>query len=893
MQLIAKTYSPQEVEDKWYKFWEENNFFHASPTPNKKPYTIVIPPPNITGILTMGHVLNNTLQDVFIRWKRMQGFEACWVPGTDHAGIATQNVVERDLIKKGIYRRALGREEFVKKIWEWKNEYGSTIITQLRKLGSSFDWRREKFTLDPNLSIAVQEVFVKLYEKGLIYKGKYIVNWCPKDHTAISDDEVNFTESLGHLWHIKYKIQNADEYISVATTRPETMLGDSAVAVNPKDERYKNLIGKNVLLPLSNRIIPIIADDFVDAEFGTGAVKITPAHDMNDYQTGLRHNLPQLIVMDTSGKMNENVPKKYQGLDRYECRKEVLRDLEKLSLLEKMEDHTHSVGHCYRCDTVIEPYLSDQWFVKMKPLAEPALQVVKDGKIKFHPDRWTKVYEHWMENIRDWCISRQLWWGHRIPAWYCVGDSACKIECKNAIVSIEKPKSCPHCGSTNLVQDEDVLDTWFSSWLWPFSVFEGPNKKEDLEYFYPTNTLVTGPDIIFFWVARMIMAGLEFQKEIPFRDVYFTSIIRDLDGRKMSKSLGNSPNPLDVISTYGADALRFTVIYLAPIGQDVLYSNEKCEIGRNFANKIWNAARFLLMNRENLDGASLSSTSQNHNLDFIDTWISSRFSSTVKDITKALDEFNLNEAVKILYSFFWHDFCDWYVEFTKHRIYLSDDINYKTTLVDRAISIFDDSLKLLHPFMPFITEEIWQNLSERKKNETITLQDWPKWNESEIKTQIENEMIYLQNVIGAIRSIRSEMNIAPSIKLNVSMRVSDEKRILLFEQNNSILKKLTNVEEFIIGKDITKPQASASAIIMGDEIFVPLKGLIDLDVERNRLEKEILRLENQLHGVMAKLNNEKFTSSAPKDILEKELSKKENFSSSIEKLKISLLELGN
>ena len=890
MQELSKTYSPLEVEDKWYKYWEENNFFHASPSPNKKPYTIVIPPPNITGILTMGHVLNNTLQDFFIRWKRMQNFEACWVPGTDHAGIATQNVVERSLQKSGESRHTLGREKFVQKVWDWKSEYGSTIIKQLRKLGSSFDWRREHFTLDDGLSNAVQHVFVKLYEKGLIYKGKYIVNWCPKDHTALSDDEVNHTEGKGFLWYIKYKVENSDESITIATTRPETIFGDVAVAVNPKDERYKNLIGKNVLLPIENKLIPIIADDFIDIDFGTGALKVTPAHDTVDFQIGLRHNLPQPICMDTSGKMNQTVPPKYRALDRYECRKEVLRDLEKLNLLVKKVEITHSIGHCYRCDTVIEPYLSNQWFVKMKPLAEPALEAVKSGKIKFHPARWEKVYEHWMINIRDWCISRQLWWGHRIPAWYCVGDDHCNLECKNPIISISKPEKCPYCNSTNLKQDEDVLDTWFSSWLWPFSVFDWPNENEDLDYFYPTDTLITGPDIIFFWVARMIMAGIEFKKEIPFKNVYFTSIIRDLEGRKMSKSLGNSPDPLDVISTFGADALRFTVMYLAPIGQDVMYSNDKCEFGRNFSNKIWNAGRFLLMHKNSLPIELFNSTHKN-NFDFVDEWMNSRLSSTIKKVTNALDNFKPNEAVKILYDFVWHDFCDWYIEFTKNKLQSTNDEKIKTSIISNAINIYDYTLRLLHPIMPFITEEIWQTIDKRKDKETITLQDWPKPNENAIKPNIEDDMNYLKNVISAIRQIRSEMNISPAKKLSVLIKLSNENKKLFIEKNKLYLTKLASIENLEFGLEILKPIGCASAIVAGDEIFVPLKDLIDVDVEKARLQKEIARLENQLIGVNAKLNNEQFKTKASKEILEKEISKQDNFSSTIEKLKLSLSEL--
>ncbi|MCX6139154.1 MAG: valine--tRNA ligase, partial [Ignavibacteriales bacterium] len=717
MQELSKTYSPQEVEDKWYQYWETNGFFHAAVKKDKKPYTIVIPPPNITGILTMGHVLNNTLQDVFIRWRKMQGFEACWVPGTDHAGIATQHVVEKALLKEGIKRREMGREDFVKRVWDWKEHYGGTIIKQLRKLGTACDWERERFTMDEGLSNAVQEVFIRLYEKGLVYKGKYIVNWCPKDHTALSDDEVNYTDSKGHLWYIRYPFADGNGFLTVATTRPETMLGDSAVAVNPKDDRYKDHIGRKIALPLTDRLISVIGDDFVDASFGTGAVKVTPAHDPNDFMIGNRHDLEKLIVMDTSGLMNENATKRYKSLDRYECRKEVLRDLEKIGLLEKTEDHQHSVGHCYRCDTVIEPYLSDQWFVKMKPLAEPALKVVLNGDIKFYPDRWTKVYEHWMTNIRDWCISRQLWWGHRIPAYYLPDGTY--VVARSTEDALAKAHAAGHQSLTvnDLQQDSDVLDTWFSSWLWPFSVLNWPEENKELAYFYPTDTLVTGPDIIFFWVARMIMAGLEFKQEIPFKHVYFTSIIRDVQGRKMSKSLGNSPDPLDVIASFGADALRFTVLYLAPIGQDVLYSNERCELGRNFANKIWNAGRFLLMNRAAIGDASPAAEQKSTELS--DRWIESRFHTTVQQVTAAMEEFRVNDSVKMLYDFIWHDFCDWYVEFAKQRVSELTESSDKLRIVNRAIGIYEEALKLLHPFMPFVTEEIWQHLGERRSGDSI------------------------------------------------------------------------------------------------------------------------------------------------------------------------------
>ncbi|HEY5614897.1 MAG TPA: valine--tRNA ligase, partial [Bacteroidota bacterium] len=730
MNELSKAYNPKDVEDKWYSYWESNKLFHAAVNKEKTPYTVVIPPPNITGILTMGHVLNNTIQDILIRWKRMQGYEACWIPGTDHAGIATQNVVEKSLAKEGINRHQLGREKFVERVWAWKEEYGGTIIRQLRKLGASCDWERERFTMDEGLSNAVKEVFIRLFDKGLVYRGKYIVNWCPFHRTALSDDEVEHSESQGSLWHIKYQIEGSKEFAVVATTRPETMLGDAAVAVNPKDERYKKLVGKTAILPIVGRKIPIIADDYIDAAFGTGMVKVTPAHDQNDFLMGQRHNLPQINIFEEDGKLNESVPKQYEGMDRFECRKQIVKDLEAQGFLLKTEPHTHNIGRCYRCNTIIEPYISDQWFVKMKPLAMPALRVVHEKQVRFHPERWVKVYEHWMTNIRDWCISRQLWWGHRIPVYYAPDGTytAARNEAE-ARTKLNLDKNIA------LRQDEDVLDTWFSSWLWPFSTLgwpeETPAVKEDLRYFNPTDTLVTGPDIIFFWVARMVMANMEIMKGlpdkngkprnksedlVPFRDVYFTSIIRDAQGRKMSKSLGNSPDPLDVINEYGADALRFTIAYLSPLGQDVLFSTEKCELGRNFANKIWNAGRFLLMNKAEICGTgelALEKLPSEH-LDLADKWILSRLNHAIRDYNDSLNNFRINESTKVLYDFIWHDFCDWYVELVKTRFYGDEPAEVKKIVVQRALWVFDRALRLLHPHMPFLSEELWQNLTDRK-----------------------------------------------------------------------------------------------------------------------------------------------------------------------------------
>jgi len=917
--VLAPVYVPKDVEEKWYTYWEQNRLFHAEVNPRKTPYTIVIPPPNVTGVLHMGHILNNTLQDVFIRYRRMMGYEACWIPGMDHAGIATQHVVERSLIKEGKTRHDLGREKFVERVWEWKKQYGGVIIKQLRTLGASCDWEREKFTMDESLSRAVREVFVRLYEEGLIYRGKYIVNWCPKDHTAISDDEVNYSEQTGKLYYINYPIEDETEsegfigVATVATTRPETMLGDTAIAVNPNDDRYTHLIGRTARLPLAGREIPIIADEFVDPAFGTGMVKVTPAHDPNDYLIGQRHQLPQINIFDTSAKLNENAPEPYRGMGRYEARKVILKDLEEQGLLVKAVDHTNNIGRCYRCDTIIEPYLSDQWFVKMKPLAEPALEVVLRGNIRFHPDRWVKVYQHWMTTIRDWCISRQLWWGHRIPVWYCVGDEKCLLECKQPIVSRTTPDRCPHCGSTNLRQDEDVLDTWFSSWLWPFSVHDWPDhetlgKAGDLKYFYPTDTLVTAPEIIFFWVARMIMAGLKFgpsftgsndpKKNIPFRDVYFTSIVRDEKGRKMSKSLGNSPEPLDLIAEYGADAVRFTTLYLAPLGQDVLYSKEKNEIGRNFANKIWNAGRFLLMNLDQTGESPRSGTSGTSNPDFVldhrdlaDKWILSRLHSTATELETALGEYEVNRIAKLVYDFVWHDYCDWYVEMIKSRLYGTEPADVKKAVISRALDVYDAALRLLHPFMPFVTEELWQNIRQRQQKESIMRSDLVRPDARFIDKQVEYEMAFVQDVIEAIRNIRGEMSIPPSKGITVVMKMGAARDAGSVKRYRGYLERLARVTSLSFMQDGARPKFSASAVVRSEEIFVPLEGLIDLEIEKSRLKKEIDRLTAVIDGIRKKLDNASFIEKAPKEVVDKEREKLDSFSKTLEKLEKNYGEL--
>jgi valyl-tRNA synthetase len=884
---LSKVYSPNEVEDKWYSYWEENNLFHAEIDHSKKPYTIVIPPPNITGSLTMGHILNNTLQDIFIRWKKMMGFNACWVPGTDHASIATESKVTQSLKEKGIDKRRIGREEFLKHCQEWKELYGGMILKQLRKLGVACDWERLRFTMDDDYYKLVIESFVHLYKKDYIYRGLRMVNWDPQSQSAISDEEVIYQEVNGKLLYFKYPIKHSDEFVVVATTRPETMLGDTGVAVNPSDNRYADLIGKKVILPLVGREIPIFADEYVDKEFGTGCVKVTPAHDPNDFEMSKRHNLQVVNILNPDATLNSNVPNEFVGLDRFEARKKVVKRLEGEGFLIKIEDYKTNIGYSERGKVPIEPYLSEQWFMKMDELVKPAIKSVEEGKVKLYPDRWTKVYLHWMNNIRDWCISRQLWWGHRIPVWYCVGDVACHLECKQPIVSVDLPEKCPHCGSKNLRQDEDVLDTWASSWLWAHGVFR---TEEERKYFYPTDTLVTAPDIIFFWVARMIIAGHEFMGEIPFRDVYFTSVIRDEKGRKMSKSLGNSPEPLEVIEQYGADALRFTVIYLAPLGQDVLFSVDKCEIGRNFANKIWNAGRFLLMNKENilLDEKLLSA-----HLDLTDKWILSRLNSTIRTLNDSLSQFKINDASKQIYNFIWSDYCDWYIEFIKNRINSETNEEIKTAILTRAIWVYENILKLLHPIMPYITEEIWQAIADRKYGESILTSTFPITDQSLIKPFVEGEMGFLQNIITSVRNIRGEMNVPPSKLCDIVIRTENRKFEEIVKNYSLYLKKLARVENITVGKDVTKPKHSSSAVMKGVEVFVPLKGLIDIEVERERLKKESERLQKLLDGVNKKLLNENFTSKAPKEVIEKEKEKQHNFSTSLEKVKHSLEMLEN
>ncbi len=857
---LPSVYEPGQVERKWYKFWRERNYFAPSGDTNQPMFSIVMPPPNVTGSLHLGHALDNTLQDILTRWKRMQGYNVLWLPGTDHAGIATQAKVEEALAQEGLSRHDLGREKFVERVWEWKHLYGNRITEQLSLLGSSCDWSRERFTMDEGCSRAVREVFVDMYNKGLIYQGDYIINWCPKCHTAISDIEVEHEDTEGKLWYIRYPIEGSDEYLVVATTRPETMLGDTGVAVHPEDERYSHLIGRNVMLPLMNRPIPVFADDYVDKEFGTGAVKVTPAHDPNDFEMGLRHQLPQIKVMDDGGIMNENAGQ-YEGLDRSECRQKVVADLEALGLLEKIEPHQHAVGHCQRCETIIEPMISKQWFVRMKPLAEPAIRRVVEGDIRFVPERFTKIYLNWMENIRDWCISRQLWWGHRIPVWYC-------DQCGEIICSKTDPDRCPSCESDQLRQDEDVLDTWFSSALWPFSTLGWPEETKDLETFYPTSVLVTGRDIIFFWVARMIFSGLEHTGQVPFYDVNIHGLILDAQGRKMSKSLGNGIDPIEVIDKYGADTLRFALITGVTPGNDVRFHWEKVENTRNFANKIWNAARFVLMNLEGYEPVEVAE----EDLTLADRWIISRLANTAEDVTRLLEEYDLGEAAKTLYEFIWDEFCDWYIELAKIRLGQSADSHHRLVAQNVLLQVLFDTLRLLHPFMPFITEEIYQNLPGH--NDTIMLDAWPV--KGQVWPEALEDMQQLMSVIRNLRNIRAEFNVAPGTPINTIILVRDQGKMALFENNQVYMQRLAQVKKIEVVNNLdTKPAQAVSALTAWTEIYVPLEGIIDIEREIVRLEKELKATEADLQRAESKLGNANFLAKAPQEVIAKENAKAE------------------
>ena len=855
---LSKAYSPAEVEAKWYKTWEERGYFHGSVDSPKTPYTIVIPPPNVTGILTLGHVLNNTLQDILIRFEKMRGRETCWVPGMDHAGIATQAKVEAFLKKeKGLTRYDLGREKFLDEVWKWKEQYGGKIIRQLRTIGTACDWPRERFTFDEGLSNAVQEVFIRLYQDGLIYKGHRIINWCPKSRTALSDEEVIYRQESGHLWHIRYPFADGSGEVIVATTRPETLMGDTAVAVNPSDERYKGLVGKMLVLPIVNRQIPLIADDYVEKEFGTGAVKITPAHDPNDYEVGLRHHLEMPNIMNDDGTLNGNAGPEFDGLDRSVARKLVVEKLEQAGLLVKTEDYVHQVGYSERGNVPVEPRLSEQWFVRMEPLAKPAIEAVTSGKIRFHPERWVKTYLHWMENIKDWCISRQLWWGHRIPAYYCK-------KCGKVFVGKAAPEKCP-CGCTEFRQDEDVLDTWFSSWLWPFSVFSWPQETPELKRFYPTDTLVTGPDIIFFWVARMIMSGLRFMGEVPFRDVYFTSIIRDDKGRKLSKSLNNSPDPLDVVATYGADALRFTIIYIAPMGQDIRYDNKKCEIGRNFANKLWNVVRFRLQHGPaSPDWQDLSSLKEEE-LRPDDQWILARLDSIVKTMTKDLAEFDFNDATKAIYDFVWNEFCSWYLESAKPALSAPAGTTCATLKVfDYCLGTF---LKLLHPIMPFVTDELYHQMGFCGQEDSIMLQPWPQplprermeaWGATEAVERL-NAAKY--DLVRAVRNLRANYQISTTLPLEVVVSPASEEAEAFLALDRDALAALLNAKSLHLGAKPAGPVGVALSAI--GTAFVPLEGLVDLEAEKKRLQKQSEEAVKYIATLEKKLANQGYVQHAP------------------------------
>jgi valyl-tRNA synthetase len=875
---LSPSYEPKEAEEKWYEYWEKKGYFHADVNDGKEPYSIVIPPPNVTGNLHMGHALNNTLQDILARWQRMKGKSVLWMPGTDHAGIATQNVVERLLASEGKTKHDLGREEFEKRVWLWKEHSGNQIQGQLRRLGSSLDWERERFTLDAGLSKAVRKVFVTLYDDGLIYQGYRIINWCSRCETALSDIETEFKELDGNLWHIKYPIKGTGEFLVVATTRPETMLGDTGVAINPEDERHNHLIGKTAILPLMNREIPIFGDSYVDKEFGSGFVKVTPAHDPNDFEMGKRHNLEEIIIMDEHAVINENGGV-YKGLDRYEARKKVVADLEALGLLLKVDKHEHSVGHCYRCSTVVEPYLSKQWFVKIKPLADDAIKVVENGKIRFVPKNWEKTYFEWMYNIRDWCISRQLWWGHRIPAFYC-------NDCEHITVSMEDPDKCGKCGSSNIRQDEDVLDTWFSSALWPFSTMGWPDETPELKKYYPTSVLVTGFDIIFFWVARMIMTGVKFMKDIPFFDVYIHALVRDEHGQKMSKSKGNVIDPLVMMDHYGTDAFRFTLAAFAAQGRDIILSEKRIEGYSSFCNKIWNATRFILMNL----GDDFKPEKINPDkLEVFDKWILHSLNDTVKNVSEALEQYRFNEAANQIYEFWWGEFCDWYLELVKQRLYAKVNISAESSYSAKQVLyyVLQKMLLLMHPFMPFITEEIWSRIKVQGEADIIVSQ-WPDFDTNLVFSDDASYTVIFKEIIYKIRNIRGEMNIPPDKKASVVFKTANKLMNKIIETESVHIQALAKVESITVDSAYKPDKSDASAVMQDLEIYLPLSGLIDIEKETARLEKEISKIKVDLEKVTAKLSSESFTGKAPLEVIEKEKGKQREYTEILGKLEESL-----
>lgn len=875
---MPTTYDPSAAEQKWYDFWTKGKFFEAGKRQDAPAYTIVIPPPNVTGMLHIGHALDFTLQDILIRTKRMQGYDALWLPGTDHAGIATQTKVEQKLREQGISRYDLGREAFLEKVWEWKDQYANTIHDQWAKMGLSLDYSRERFTLDEGLSQAVREVFVRLYEKGLIYRGKKIINWDPAARTALSDIEVEYKELNGHLYHLQYPLKDGSGFITVATTRPETMLGDSAVAVHPEDDRYKHLIGQTIVLPIVGREIPIIADDYVEKDFGSGAVKITPAHDPNDFEVGLRHDLPQIIVMDETGKMNDNAGP-YEGLDRAECRKQLVKDLQEQGVCVNIEDHVHQVGHSERSGAVVEPYLSTQWFVDMKPLADRAIDAQKAGTgVNFVPDRFEKTYLHWIENVRDWCISRQLWWGHRIPAWYCES-------CGEMHVAREEVTACPACGSTSLSQDNDVLDTWFSSGLWPFSTLGWPEETNDFNRYYPTNVLVTGYDIIYFWVARMIFTALEFTDQIPFKDVLMHGLVRDSEGRKMSKSLGNGVDPLDVIEKYGADAMRYMISTSSTPGQDLRFRWEKVEQARNFANKIWNASRFALMNLEGVAAADIDISGK---LGTADRWILHRLNETVRDVTRLIDGYEFGETGRLLYNFIWDDLCDWYIEFAKLNLYGTDEETKRSTQSVVAY-VLDRTQRLIHPFMPFISEEIWQHLPH--EGESITLAAWPVYDEALEAPEAVKEMELLMDIIRSVRNVRAEVNVPMSKKIELMIKPSSEFEEAILLRNEEFVRRFCGTSKLETGLGLTAPDKAMTTIVTGADLYLPLAGLIDISQEIGRLEKELVTLNGEVERVEKKLGNEGFVAKAPAKVIDEERAKMKDYADKRDKVLARIAEL--
>jgi len=920
MNRLQKTYDSSN-EMRWYELWQKEGYFQPEVNPDGEPYCIVIPPPNVTGSLHMGHALNATLHDILIRWKRMQGFKTLWLPGTDHAGIATQNVVEREIAKEGLDRYSLGREKFIERVWKWKEEFGERIINQLKRLGASCDWSRQRFTLDEGLSKAVREVFVRLFEEGLIYRDHRLINWCPRCHTALSDLEVEHEELDGRLTYIRYPFADGSGYIVVATTRPETMLGDTAVAVHPDDPRYRKYIGKMIKLPLTKREIPVVADERVDPEFGTGAVKVTPAHDFNDEEIAKSQNPPlQFIkVIDDDGKMTEAAGKRYAGLDRYECRKLVLEDLKELDLIEKEQKHRHSVGHCYRCKTIIEPYSTAQWYVNVKGLAEEALKAVKNGDIRIIPEGWANSYYAWMENIKDWCISRQIWWGHQIPVWYCpyckteegqhqgdlifvrfykpVESGGEKIQSGTytelrlrgispeeiikfantieidqsvrALCSRDDLEACPHCGSTELLRDPDVLDTWFSSALWPFSTLGWPEKTEDLATFYPTSVLITGFDILFFWVARMIMMGLKFMEDVPFRDVYIHALVRDSKGQKMSKSKGNVIDPLIMIDKYGADAFRFSLAAFAAQGRDIKFSEDRVEGYKNFINKLWNASKFILMNIP--EGFSFQQSPEKwiDDLDITGRWILSRLSKTTQDVQEALEQYRFNDAASSVYQFVWHEFCDWYIELAKPVLYSDGETSKKSATRQCLLYTLDNILRLLHPFMPFVTEKIWQSLPHTEGS--IMVKSYPYYNERD--RDVEYDMDIVMDAIGGIRSIRGELNIAPSKELDVILRPDDEHSERILRENSIYISKMAKTSSIQIAQDAQAGKGIATSVREHVEVYIPLEGLLDVDTELSRLNKDLKKVSQNIMNLEKKLLNEDFISKAPKEVVEKEKNK--------------------